>query len=96
MKTILVAASVLFVTAVAVSFAETETRAVDASSGSDVSADDLRARTVSPRLSSGSDAEVYATDQVDIEARSGSDVTVSCNPATRNVDADRSSDVHFE
>jgi|GEM_PF-3529796 hypothetical protein len=39
---------------------------------------------------------VAATDQVDIEARSGSDVTVSCNPATRNVDADRSSDVHFE
>ncbi|HEX6994651.1 MAG TPA: head GIN domain-containing protein [Gammaproteobacteria bacterium] len=66
---------------------------VAASSGSDVSAGGLEARDVTLRLSSGSDAEVRATGSVDIEASSGSDVTVYGNPATRNVDTDRSSDV---
>lgn len=72
-----------------------ENLSVDASSGSDVSADGLRARSVRLQLSSGSDAEVHATDRVDIDASSGSDVTVRGNPATRNVDTDRSSDVHW-
>ncbi|SRR5690606_33265220 len=70
-----------------------ETFSVEASSGSDVSADELEARDVTLRLSSGSDAEVRATGSVDIQASSGSDVTVYGNPATRNVNADRSSDV---
>ena len=73
-----------------------ETLSIEASSGSDVSAEDLRAGTVSVRLTSGSDADVHATDRIDIEARSGSDVTVHGDPAIRNVDADRSSDVSWD
>jgi hypothetical protein len=72
---------------------ETQSLAIEASGGSDVSARSLEAERVEVAVSGGSDASIHASAAVDIDARGGSDVVVSGDPAERTVDSDRSSDV---
>lgn len=70
-----------------------ESVAIDASGGSDIEARSLAAEHVRARVSGGSDAILNASRSVTLDARGGSDVVVFGNPAERDVDNDRSSDV---
>lgn len=73
----------------------TDSLAVRASGGSDLAARRLQAGRASLRLSGGSDAVVHVNDEIHLEASGGSDVTVHGDPAARDVDTDRSSDVDW-
>lgn len=71
----------------------TEVMNVTASGGSDIKANDLRSKRGIIKVSGGSDAEVFVSDEIDINASGGSDVNVSGNPRVKNLNNDRSSDV---
>jgi hypothetical protein len=66
---------------------------ISASGGSDADAASMTAERVELHVSGGSDASVRATAAIEIEASGGSDVLVSGNPADRQVNNDKSSDV---
>jgi Putative auto-transporter adhesin, head GIN domain len=72
---------------------DAESVEIEASGGSDVSARSLDAGRVRIKVSGGSDAILRASHEVEIDARSGSDVVVYGNPAVKSIDNDRSSDV---
>lgn len=72
---------------------DVESVTINASGGSDVSARSLNAERVTARVSGGSDAILRASGEVEIDARSGSDVVIYGNPAVKSIDNDRSSDV---
>lgn len=67
---------------------------VEASGGSDVSASGLMTEDCILVVSGGSDAEVHATNSIDIQASSASDVYYAGNPTKRNVHASSGADVH--
>ena len=56
-------------------------------------ASSMAAERVELRVSGGSDASVRASAAIEIDASGGSDIEVAGNPAERNVNNDRSSDV---
>jgi HSP20 family molecular chaperone IbpA len=58
----------------------TQTLAVDVSSGADVNARNLKAVRCTVEVSSGADAEVYASEEIDAGASSGGDVRYWGNP----------------
>lgn len=58
----------------------------DASSGSDIHAEDLRCESGSVDVSSGADARVYATGRLDVDASSGGGVQAYGNPGIGNID----------
>ncbi|MCU0451531.1 MAG: DUF2807 domain-containing protein [Bernardetiaceae bacterium] len=58
----------------------TQTLRVDVSSGADVNARNLKATRCTVEVSSGADAEVYASEEIDAYASSGGDVRYWGNP----------------
>jgi hypothetical protein len=71
----------------------TSSLTIAASGGSDADASSMAAERVELRVSGGSDASVRASAAIEIDASGGSDIEVAGNPAERNVNNDRSSDV---
>jgi hypothetical protein len=65
----------------------------EASGGSDIEAGSLEAEEATVRVSGGSDATIWASASVDINASGGSDVSVLGNPPQQRVNNDRSSDI---
>ena len=70
-----------------------ETAKAEASSGSDLDAEDLLCATVDANASSGSDLEVYASASIEANASSGSDLTVHGNPANVEQESSSGSDI---
>jgi hypothetical protein len=68
---------------------KSKTLDLTASSGSDINAYELEAEYVSVKTSSGSDAEVFVTNQLKVRGSSGSDVRYKGSP--KNIDNDLSS-----
>lgn len=66
---------------------------LSASGGSDIKASNLQAQRGVVKVSGGADANVFITDEIDISASGGADVSVKGNPQIRNVKNDVSSDV---
>lgn len=66
---------------------------VTASGGSDIKGNDLLSKRGIIKVSGGSDAVVFVSDEIEINASGGSDVYVSGNPRVKNLNNDRSSDV---
>jgi hypothetical protein len=66
---------------------------VNASSGSDLKAQNMKARKVVVDLSSGSDAIIYATEEMIINASGGSDVHYKGSPAVKEINCSGASDV---
>ena len=58
---------------------------VDASSGSDINAADFQTKKCNASVSSGSDIQVYVTEQLDAHASSGGDIEYSGNPAQKEI-----------
>lgn len=73
-----------------------ETGEAEASSGSDLDAEDLLCATVDANSSSGSDLEVYASKSIKANASSGSDLTVHGNPAEVEQESSSGSDIKIE
>ena len=73
-----------------------ETAKAEASSGSDLDAEDLLCATVDANVSSGSDLEVYASAAIKANASSGSDLTVHGNPADVEQESSSGSDIKIE
>ena len=67
---------------------------IDASGGSDVSASDFIVEDCKLEASGGSDAEVYASNSIIIDASSASDVYYYGSPQQRDINASSSADVH--
>lgn len=67
---------------------------IDASGGSDVSASDFIVEDCKLEASGGSDAEVYASNSIVIDASSASDVYYYGSPKQRDINASSSADVH--
>lgn len=70
-----------------------ETAKADASSGSDLDAEDLLCVTVEANSSSGSDLEVHASKSIKANASSGSDLTVHGNPTDVEQESSSGADV---
>jgi hypothetical protein len=68
----------------------------NASSGSDLDAENLLCATMDANASSGSDLEVYASKSIKANASSGSDLTVYGNPAEVDQEASSGSDINIE
>jgi len=68
----------------------------NASSGSDLDAEDLLCATMDANSSSGSDLEVYASKSIKANASSGSDLSVYGNPAEVDQEASSGSDIKIE
>jgi len=66
----------------------------DASSGSDIRASDLKTKICRVEVSSGSDASVYATDEIEAHASSGGDIKYYGNPELRDIHESSGGDVH--
>jgi hypothetical protein len=64
-----------------------------ASSGSDLDASGLHSKKCRVSASSGSDASVYASEELDADASSGSDIYYSGNPAQKNINESSGGDV---
>lgn len=73
-----------------------ETGTANASSGSDLEADDLLCVTMDANASSGSDLDAYASKSVKANASSGSDLTIHGNPAEVEQESSSGSDVKIE
>jgi hypothetical protein len=73
-----------------------ETGKANASSGSDLEADDLLCATMDANASSGSDLDVYASKSIKANASSGSDLTIHGNPAEVKQEASSGSDIKLE
>lgn len=73
-----------------------ETGTANASSGSDLEADDLLCATMDANASSGSDLDAYASKSVKANASSGSDLTIHGNPAEVEQESSSGSDVKIE
>jgi len=65
-----------------------------ASSGSDIKADEFQTKKCIASTSSGSDIEVYASEEINASASSGGDITYRGNPAIKNVNESSGGDVH--
>ncbi|KQU92975.1 head GIN domain-containing protein [Devosia sp. Root105] len=68
----------------------------NASSGSDLDAEDLLCATMDANASSGSDLEVYASKSIKANASSGSDLSIYGNPAEVDQEASSGSDIKLE
>ncbi|OEO29034.1 hypothetical protein VW23_027160 [Devosia insulae DS-56] len=68
----------------------------NASSGSDLDAEDLLCATMDANASSGSDLEVYASKSIKANASSGSDLSIYGNPAEVDQEASSGSDIKIE
>lgn len=67
---------------------------INASGGSDVSASSFITENCKLEASGGSDAEVYASNSIVIDASSASDVYYYGNPKQRDINSSSSADVH--
>ncbi len=68
----------------------------NASSGSDLDAEDLLCATMDANASSGSDLEVYASKSIKANASSGSHLSIYGNPAEMDQEASSGSDIKIE
>jgi hypothetical protein len=73
-----------------------ETGKANASSGSDLDAEDLLCATMDANASSGSDLEVYASKSIKANASSGSDLSIYGNPAEVDQESSSGSDIKIE
>jgi len=79
----------------AILYGETKYANVYASQGSDLDAFDLKTTNFSLKAYEGSDANIYVTNNLDVSAKGGSDVSVKGNPANKNVNVGDDSDISF-
>ncbi len=63
------------------------------SSGSDINAQDLRSQNCHVSVSSGADAVVYVSEELEADASSGGDIRYLGNPKTKNINESSGGDV---
>jgi hypothetical protein len=66
----------------------------DASSGSDIDASELKTKICRVEVSSGSDASVYVTDELEAHASSGGDIKYSGDPQSKDIHKSSGGDVY--
>ena len=67
-----------------------------ASSGSEINAYNLSAKKCTISTSSGADAEIYISEEINAKASSGSEVTYKGNPQSKNIEISSGADVSKE
>jgi hypothetical protein len=67
---------------------------MEASGGSDLDTYEMKAEKCLVNVSGGSDAKVFATKELNVNASGGSDVSYKGNPASVNSDVSGSSDLY--